>query len=113
MGDFTHCFVLFRTISSKGNGMNQDEALTAEEVAGLLKVSKDTVYSLKDKGELPFFRLGASCVLPKMPCRITSSAINPGTTSRRKKLLEYTRQRTRATSSSAGRTSFLMRCPTT
>ena len=38
--------------------MNQDEALTAEEVAKLLKVSRGTVYSLKDKGELPSFLVG-------------------------------------------------------
>lgn len=38
--------------------MNQDEALTAEEVARLLKVSRGTVYSLKDKGELPSFLVG-------------------------------------------------------
>ena len=38
--------------------MNQDEALTAEEVAKLLKVSRGTVYSLKDKGELSSFLVG-------------------------------------------------------
>ena len=38
--------------------MNQDEALTAEEVARLLKVSRGTVYALKDKGELPSFLVG-------------------------------------------------------
>ncbi len=38
--------------------MNQDEALTAEEVAKMLKVSRGTVYSLKDKGELPSFLVG-------------------------------------------------------
>lgn len=38
--------------------MNQDETMTAEEVARLLKVSRGTVYSLKDKGELPSFSVG-------------------------------------------------------
>ena len=38
--------------------MNQEEALTAEEVAKLLKVSRGTVYSLKGKGELSSFLVG-------------------------------------------------------
>lgn len=38
--------------------MNQDEALTAAEVAEILKVSKGTVYSLKDKGVLASFTVG-------------------------------------------------------
>ena len=45
-----YCYVSFRPFSHKGQWMNQDEALTAEEVAKLLKVSRGTVYSLKDKG---------------------------------------------------------------
>ena len=38
--------------------MNQDEALTAEEVAKMLRVSRGTVYSLKDRGELSSFLVG-------------------------------------------------------
>ncbi|WP_296059806.1 helix-turn-helix transcriptional regulator [uncultured Ellagibacter sp.] len=38
--------------------MNQDEALTADEVAKLLKVSKGTVYAMKDRGDLPSFLVG-------------------------------------------------------
>lgn len=53
-----YCYVSFRPFSHKGQWMNQDEALTAEEVAKLLKVSRGTVYSLKDKGELPSFLVG-------------------------------------------------------
>lgn len=38
--------------------MKQDEALTVDEVATMLKVSKGTVYAMKDRGELPSFLVG-------------------------------------------------------
>lgn len=38
--------------------MRNDEALTVDEVADILQVSRNTVYALKDKGELNFYNVG-------------------------------------------------------
>lgn len=38
--------------------MNDDVALTPEEVAGILKIAKNTVYELIKRGELPGYRIG-------------------------------------------------------
>lgn len=38
--------------------MRNDEALTVDEVADILQVSRNTVYALKDKGEINFYNVG-------------------------------------------------------
>lgn len=38
--------------------MRNDEALTVDEVAAILQVSRNTVYTLKDKGEIKSYKVG-------------------------------------------------------
>ena len=38
--------------------MRNDEALTVDEVAEILQVSRNTVYALKNRGELASFKVG-------------------------------------------------------
>lgn len=38
--------------------MKNDEALTVDEVAEILQVSRNTVYALKNRGELASFKVG-------------------------------------------------------
>ncbi len=38
--------------------MRNDEALTVDDVAEILQVGRNTVYALKDKGELGSYKVG-------------------------------------------------------
>ena len=57
----------------------QDEILTVAEVAELLKVSKLTVYRIRDRGELPFFKAGRHyrCKRSDLEAYITRQAAQP------------------------------------
>jgi excisionase family DNA binding protein len=45
--------------ASVGRGVSQTAFLTPREVAGMLNLSTDTVYTMLREGELPAIRLGA------------------------------------------------------
>lgn len=69
---FTSRFVLLHFVSSQSGveipenewfveedaAMAEENALTAEDVAEMLRVSKNSVYRLADEGELPSYRIG-------------------------------------------------------
>ena len=94
--------------------MNQEEALTAEEVAKLLKVSRGTVYSLKGKGELSSFLVGRKLRFTRKAVQAYIERNQPGCDDQGQAAPSLpTPHISLRASSSAGRTSSWTRSPTT
>ncbi len=44
----------------KGNSMDDEKLLDSDDVARILHISRSYVYYLRERGDLPFFRVGTA-----------------------------------------------------
>ncbi len=52
-------------MTSEPTHLVADGLMTVQEAAGFLRLSRSTVYTLMDQGELPFVKLGRSRRIPR------------------------------------------------